>query len=267
LDRFLWVDELLVSAHIGASDYYIAHDALGSVVGVTSALGATEETYTYDPYGNLLTSNAVLGAPSVPLGFEAQLLDPSGLYDLAARLVDPTTGTYLSQDPLMAPAPDSSSVSPYTYVDDEPTVLVDPTGEFGWNPVSDFEETSHAVQQGVVSVGTSAISYAGNALRDTAGDVGGYVAEAVSTGYDVVNAASACIQQWYSVSCEMKMQQAGVDVSVDLVSFACTALSAGLAVVACQAVASAGGQFLLDRYGYHLSSSSGLQYSDIGPQK
>ena len=133
-DRYLWVDGLLASAHVGGADYYIAHDALGSVVGVTSATGATEATYSYDPDGAVRTSNTATGAPSIPLGYEAQLLDSSGLYDLGAREMDPTTGTFLSEDPLMAPAQDASSLSPYAYADDEPTVLVDPTGAIRIEP-------------------------------------------------------------------------------------------------------------------------------------
>ena len=128
LDRYLWADGLLMSAHLGSSDYYIAHDAQGSVVGVTSASGGTEATYAYDPFGNIRSSTTASGAPAIPLGYGGQLLDPTGLYYLLAREMDPTTGTFLSGVPI-SPDPTIPLDSASLYVDDEPTVAADPSGE------------------------------------------------------------------------------------------------------------------------------------------
>ena len=129
LERYLYADGLLLAANVGGANFYVAHDAQGSVVGDTSASGATEATYTYGAFGNLRTSNKVASSPpSIPLGYEAQLLDPSGLFHLGARQMDPTTGTFLSPDPL-ASNPLTPAISFYLYVEDQPTVLWDPSGE------------------------------------------------------------------------------------------------------------------------------------------
>jgi RHS repeat-associated protein len=128
LDRYITADGLLLAVHTNGSDYYIAHDTQGSVIGMTSATGATEAKYSYDPFGNLRSMTKTdPNAPTLPLGFEALLLDPTGLYHLGARQLDTTTGSFLSQDPL----PGSSSqpaASSYIYAYDQPTVLWDPSG-------------------------------------------------------------------------------------------------------------------------------------------
>ena len=84
---------------------------------------------TYDPFGNSRNITKVdPNAPTLPIGFEAQYLDPTGLYHLDARQMDPTTGSFLSTDP----QPESSTLpatSVYLYADDQPTVLWDPSGQ------------------------------------------------------------------------------------------------------------------------------------------
>jgi RHS repeat-associated protein len=126
--RYVWGDDQLLSMRTGGSDYYVAHDSQGSVVGLTSAAGATESTSIYDAFGNARASHIAAGAPEIPLRFDGQRLDPTGLYHLAARQMDPATGAFISRDPL-APSPFQPAISPYVYANDRPTVLADPTGE------------------------------------------------------------------------------------------------------------------------------------------
>jgi RHS repeat-associated protein len=115
----------------GGSDFYVAHDALGSVVAPTSQAGATESLFTYDPFGTpRTTTNVDPGAPSISLRFESQYLDPTGLYQLRARFMTPATGTFLSPDPLTEPAM-SPAVSLYLYAADQPSVQWDPSGLCG----------------------------------------------------------------------------------------------------------------------------------------
>src|SRR4029077_39743 len=53
---YIWGNGLL-SVEKGGSQYYAAHDFQGSLVGLTSAAGTTEATYSYDPFGDELSSN------------------------------------------------------------------------------------------------------------------------------------------------------------------------------------------------------------------
>jgi RHS repeat-associated protein len=143
-DRYVYGDNLLLSMRAGSSDYYVSHDALGSTVALTSASGTVDTTFLYDPYGNIRSEDKIVtSAPVIPLTFEAQLLDPDGLYQLQARDLDPATGEFLSADPLAQPLT-SPQLSSYIYAGDQPTVLWDPSGqcadEYGsgwwWSPSS-----------------------------------------------------------------------------------------------------------------------------------
>ena len=112
----------------GGSVYYYLYDRLGSVVNLTSSIGATEWTYSYEPFGAVRTQTQNdPNAPANPMQFTGELLDTaSGLYDLRARQYDPGTGRFLQTDPA---ATTMSSGSAYDYTGDRPTCFVDPTGE------------------------------------------------------------------------------------------------------------------------------------------
>ena len=87
---------------------YLQQDQLGSTRTLTDATGALAATYSYDAYGNT-TSHT--GTASTPLQYQGQYLDPeSGLYYLRARYYDPSTGQFLSRDPLA-----SITHQPYAY--------------------------------------------------------------------------------------------------------------------------------------------------------
>lgn len=120
-----------ISMTSGAQTSFFHGDRLGSVLNVTSSTGVPQWSYRYDPYGNRRSEvRNDPQAPSNPMGFTGALLDATGLYHLQARQYDPSTGRFLSTDP-MVPSETSPYVSPYAYVDNRPTVLVDPTGLLG----------------------------------------------------------------------------------------------------------------------------------------
>jgi RHS repeat-associated protein len=111
-------------------------DGLGSTLAVTDSSGNTDYRYTYDPYGEARrqTQDDLL-APENRIRFTGALLDTeTGLYHLRARQYDTHVGRLLSLDPLDREVGDSY-VSAYTYADDRPTVLVDPSGRRGDSPV------------------------------------------------------------------------------------------------------------------------------------
>ncbi len=230
-DRFVYGDGLLLSMRTGAADYYVSHDALGSTAALTSASGATDTTFTYDPYGNIRSQDKVVGsAPAIPLLFDGQLMDPDGLYQLQARDLDPATGSFLSIDPLAQPAP-SPQLSPYLYAADQPTVFDDPTGQSLWD----------VVKQGATAFAEGLAGYAG----DAAGHAVSAASDVITGVNDIANIATC--GAWYSVSCEVAYQQAGTDLAVGLVSSLC--VGTVIFVAACSAVVAAGGQWVLDTFG------------------
>jgi RHS repeat-associated protein len=108
---------------------YYSFDRLGSITGVHSESGANEWSYDYEPYGSERTATKLdPAAPTNPLRFNAQHLDKeTGRYHMRARQYDSTLGRFTQTDPL-APPKNEPFVSAYAYANNQPTLLVDPSG-------------------------------------------------------------------------------------------------------------------------------------------
>ena len=120
---------------------YFHYDGLGSVANLTSASGATQWTWSYEPYGSIRTETKASGnQPTNFVKFTGEYLDPTGLYHLRARQYDPTVGRFLGLDPIEAGRA-SPTVSSYAYVGDRPGVLVDPSGEGAIRPTDGYRPT------------------------------------------------------------------------------------------------------------------------------
>jgi RHS repeat-associated protein len=100
-------------------------DGLGSVREVTSGSGVIVATDQTDAFGNPLTTG---GAFRQPFQFTGQQADPTGLYNLRARLYDPNTGRFMQQDPLFGNLANPLTLNRYTYVENNPTTRTDPAG-------------------------------------------------------------------------------------------------------------------------------------------
>ena len=106
---------------VGTASYYHT-DQLGSVTNTTSASGASQRTWSYEPYGVIRTSTG--SSPASFVNFTGEYLDPTGLYHLRARQYDPVSGRFTRTDPVE----NSANGSQYAYVAGRPTVMVDPSG-------------------------------------------------------------------------------------------------------------------------------------------
>jgi len=105
----------------GSTTYWYHHDQIGSTRLITDSTGTSQATYTYDPYGGLVSST---GAIINPFRFGGQYQDPeSAIYYLRTRYYDPTTGQLISADPAIR-----ETKAPYNYVHDNPLNGNDPTG-------------------------------------------------------------------------------------------------------------------------------------------
>ena len=111
---------------VSKGDTYTFHtDSLGSVVALSDDSGRLVESYRYTPYGESYGRNES-ARDTNPIGFTGQYLDSaSDLYNMRARQYDPGSGRFLQTDPL---ACDEGCGSSYAYAEDQPTVMVDPSG-------------------------------------------------------------------------------------------------------------------------------------------
>lgn len=117
----------------GTTVYYYGLDGHGSVVNLTDRNGVVQDSYRYDPYGNMLSAaeNATLSNPWPAA--DTTLFNPwryaggywdaeSGLYLLGARYYAPRLGRFLQQDPL-------GGISQCSYAGSDPCNNSDPSGE------------------------------------------------------------------------------------------------------------------------------------------
>lgn len=113
-----------------AGTFWYHGDGFGSVTDVTSATGAAQYQYAYEPFGGARTATKlVTTAPENRLQFHGQYLDAETTqYHLRARQYDPATGRFTATDPL-TPALTDPYVASYAFAGNRPTVFGDPTGE------------------------------------------------------------------------------------------------------------------------------------------
>src|SRR5271156_4793980 len=105
----------------GATSFYNP-DALGSVTSLSNSAGSIANTYTYDSFGKLTAST---GSLVNPFRYTARESDTeTGLYYYRARYYDPTTGKFLSEDPIHF----AGSINFYSYVSNNPVLRIDPSG-------------------------------------------------------------------------------------------------------------------------------------------
>ncbi|HLJ27687.1 MAG TPA: RHS repeat-associated core domain-containing protein [Candidatus Angelobacter sp.] len=115
------IDEPLGETRSGATNYY-EQDGLGSVTSLSSSGGSLANTYGYDSFGNLTTAS---GTVTNPFQYTGRDYDPeTGLRYYRARYYDPTSGRFLSEDPIGF----LGGVNFYSYVHNNSLLLRDPFG-------------------------------------------------------------------------------------------------------------------------------------------
>ena len=115
----------------GSNWRYYHFDEIGSTRLLTDADGTVTDSYAYDAWGNVTGHTGTTSQPYQyvgRLGYYAHCQDPDlGLLQLGARFYDREIGRFTQRDPIP-----SEISSPYAYVENGPTVDMDPQGLFGW---------------------------------------------------------------------------------------------------------------------------------------
>jgi RHS repeat-associated protein len=115
-------DEPLAQLRSSITNFY-ENDAAGSITSLSSSAGALSATYSYDSYGKSIASTGTVTNPFQYTGREFD--SETGLYFYRARYSDPSTGRFLSEDPLSF----GSDVNFYAYAFNNPIAYTDPSGK------------------------------------------------------------------------------------------------------------------------------------------
>jgi RHS repeat-associated protein len=115
------VDQPLAEVRGSTTGYYEA-DGLGSITSLSNSSAALGNIYTYDSYGNLTASSGTVVNPYRYTGREFDT--ETGIYYYRARYYNPTTGRFLSEDPIRF----EGGIDFYTYVSNSPLNDIDPSG-------------------------------------------------------------------------------------------------------------------------------------------
>ncbi len=126
---------------------FLHADQLGSVRVLTDEGGDVVGSQAFDPYGNPTERSGI----ATPFGYAGEYTDDeTGLQYLRARFYDPTTGQFLSRDPI-----EPLTRSAYAYVGGNPLNLVDPRGLAPWDGVVDWvSDHRHEIIDVATTVGT-----------------------------------------------------------------------------------------------------------------
>jgi RHS repeat-associated protein len=110
-----------------STTYFVADNAVGSIVAETNSAGQVTLARTLDAWGNLDTTSAPTGGPA----FTGRWWEPDvELYDYRARWLDAEVGRFLSEDPIRF----SGGANFYSYVNNNPINRLDSSGLKPCNP-------------------------------------------------------------------------------------------------------------------------------------
>ena len=155
--RYIWNSSQLM-ADVGASDaFYFHYSSGGELIGYTyktaeaetecilvknqqgdvekviSADGTILASYTYDAWGNVLTSEGSLAA-SNPIRYRGYYFDAeTGLYYLQSRYYDPEIGRWINADNQLSTGSDLTGLNLFAYCGNDPINRIDPIGEAWWH--------------------------------------------------------------------------------------------------------------------------------------
>jgi len=136
-------EELISQERNGEKSYYL-YDGFDSVRMLTDSEGVVTDTYTFDAFGNLVSST---GDTENSYLYRGEQYDSfTGLYYLRARYMNPSTGTFITMDEYAGSVFEPVSLHKYLYANANPVTYCDPTGYFSLselNVTQAIEATLH----------------------------------------------------------------------------------------------------------------------------
>ena len=108
--------------------YYYITNLQGDVMSIVDGTGAVVASYSYDPYGNVVTATGDLAEVN-PLRYRGYYYDTeTALYYLQSRYYDPEMGRFINADALISTGQGLLGNNMFAYCNNNPTRYSDPTG-------------------------------------------------------------------------------------------------------------------------------------------
>ena len=122
-----------LSVNCNGTEYFYVKNAQGDVTGLISTSGARVVTYTYDAWGNPLSTTGslatTLGAQN-PLRYRGYVYDTeTGLYYLQSRYYNPSWGRFINADEYLSTGQSFFENNVFAYCYCSPVNLTDHTGK------------------------------------------------------------------------------------------------------------------------------------------
>ena len=118
----------------GGTTYYYATNIQGDVVAILNASGTAVVTYTYDAWGNILTTTGTMASTlgvHNPLRYRGYVYDPeTGLYYLQSRYYNPALARFICADSLVSTGQGILGNNMFAYCNNNPISYSDPRGSF-----------------------------------------------------------------------------------------------------------------------------------------
>ena len=108
--------------------YYLVKNLQGDVIKLVNKSGTVYATYTYDPYGNVLTATGSM-ADINPIRYRSYYYDTeSGYYYLKSRYYDPALCRFINADGLASTGQGFLGTNMFAYCNNNPVNSLDPSG-------------------------------------------------------------------------------------------------------------------------------------------
>jgi RHS repeat-associated protein len=125
----------LISMNLNGTEYYYFFNSQGDVMGLVDDNGNVVVEYTYDAWGNILSTTGSLASTvgvENPYRYRGYRYDAeSGLYYLESRYYSSSWGRYISSDTVVEDTGNPITNSLYAYCLNNPINLEDPHGYIG----------------------------------------------------------------------------------------------------------------------------------------
>ena len=121
----IWGHKAL-ARNIDGNYYYYLYNGHGDVIQILDEAGNTVNSYSYDEWGNILSSQEQI---SNPMKYAGEYYDEeTGLYYLRARYYDPSIGRFISKDRIEGDFSNPMGLNQYAYCVGNPIIYHDCNG-------------------------------------------------------------------------------------------------------------------------------------------